>query len=82
MKLKLYQRVALAQDLPDHQLKQGDVAILIDYVPHPERGEDGYVLEVFNALDESIAVVAVAESAVEPVRADEVLAIRSLVETA
>ena len=82
MKLKLYQRVALSQDLPDHQLKQGDVAILIDYIPHPERGEDGYILEVFNALDESIAVVAVSESAVEPVRADEVLAIRPLVETA
>lgn len=82
MKLKLYQRVALSQDLPDHWLKQGDVAVLVDYVLHSEEGEDGYILEVFNALDESIAVVAVPESAVEPVNADEVLAIRSLVETA
>jgi hypothetical protein len=35
-------------------------------------------LEVFNALGESIAVVAVRLSDIEPVRADEVLAVREL----
>lgn len=78
MGLKLYQRVALSQDLPERGLKRGDVALLIDHVPHPQGGPEGYILEVFNALDESIAVIAVPKSAVEPLRADEVLAIRPL----
>ena len=59
MSLPLYQRVALKRDLPEHNLQRGDVAILVDAVPHPQGGEPGSVLEVFNALGESIAVVAV-----------------------
>ncbi|AFZ09192.1 hypothetical protein Osc7112_4924 [Oscillatoria nigro-viridis PCC 7112] len=80
MKLELYQRVALCRDLPLYQLKKGDVAMLVDRVPHPNEGEDGCVLEIFNALGESILVVAVSRSDVELLRADEVLAVRSLVQ--
>jgi hypothetical protein len=78
MSLHLYDRVALRSDLPEHGLRSGDVAVLVDYVPHPEGGEQGCVLEVFNALGESIAVVAVRESEVEGLRSDEVLAVRPL----
>lgn len=78
MSLPLYQRVALRQDLPEHRLRRGDVAVLLDYVPHPEGGEQGCVVEVFNALRESIAVVSVPESGIEGLRADEVLTVRSL----
>jgi hypothetical protein len=78
MKLPLYQYVALRQDLPEHHLRAGDIAVLIDYAPHPSGGPEGCLLEVFNALGESIAVVAVPESAVEPLRADEILAVRPL----
>ena len=74
----LYQGVALRRDLEEHGLKVGDVAVLIDRVPHPSGGEGGVVLEVFNALGESIAVVTAPESAVEPLREDEVLAVRLL----
>lgn len=79
MKLDLYQRVALAVDQPSMGLKKGDVATLVDYVPHPSGGEDGCVLEVFNAIGDSIAVVTVKESHVEPLQQDEVLAVRHLV---
>jgi Domain of unknown function (DUF4926) len=78
MKLCLYERVALTQDLEERGLRKGDVGVLIDYVPHPKGGEEGCLLEVFNALDESIAVVSVRLSDIEPVRADEVLAVRQL----
>jgi hypothetical protein len=74
----LYQRVALRRDLDEHRLKAGDVAVLIDRVPHPSGGEGGVVLEVFNALGASIAVVTAPESAIEPLREDEVLAVRPL----
>lgn len=78
MSLPLYQRVALKRDLPEHSLRRGDIAVLVDYVEHPEGGEKGCLLEVFNALGESIAVVAVPESDLEDLRADEVLAVRPL----
>lgn len=78
MSLSLYQRVALRRDLPDHGLRRGDVATLLDYVPHPEGGEQGCVVEVFNALGESITVAAVHESDLEELRADEVLTVRPL----
>jgi Domain of unknown function (DUF4926) len=78
MSLPLYQRVALRRDLPEHGLKTGDVATLVDYAQHPEGGERGCVLEIFNALGESIAVIAVPESDVQSLHADEVLTVRQL----
>jgi hypothetical protein len=81
MSLELYQSVALRRDLPEHNLKKGDVATLIERVPHPSGGEDGYILEVFNAVGESIKVIAVPRLDVEVLRADEILTIRSLVES-
>ncbi len=78
MSLELYQEVALTRDLPEHQLRAGDVATLIDFVPRPEGGEIGCLLEVFNAIGESIAVIAVSQSAVEALRSDEILTVRSL----
>ena len=78
MSLPLYERVALKRDIPEHGLKGGDVATLVDYVSHPAGGEQGCVLEVFNALGDSIAVVTVPEDAVEPLRADEMLSVRPM----
>lgn len=79
--LELYQRISLTTDFPEHNLKKGDVAMLVDTVPHPNEGEDGYVLEVFNAIGESIKVIVVPISAVEPLKEDEILTVRSLVNT-
>jgi hypothetical protein len=76
--LELYQRVALSHEIPEHNLKKGDVVTLVDYVTHPSGGEDGYVLEVFNAVGKSIDVIAVPTSAVQPLRNDEILTVRSL----
>ena len=78
MRPELYERVALRRDVTEHSLKKGDVALLIDRVPHPSGAEPGVVLEVFNAVGESISVVVVKESEIEALRADEVLTVRSL----
>ncbi len=59
MTLELYQEVALTRDLPEYQLKAGDIATLVDFVPHPSGGEEGCLLEVFNAVGESLTVIAV-----------------------
>ncbi|MCG6137393.1 MAG: DUF4926 domain-containing protein [Nostoc sp. LLA-1] len=80
MNFELYQRVALNRDLEEYQLKKGDVATLIDFVPHPSNGEQGCVLEVFNATGESIAVISVPISDIKQLRNHEILSVRSLAE--
>ena len=75
----LYDRVALRAPFPEHALRAGDVATLVDVVDHPSSGPWGCLLELFNALDESIGVVTVPEEdAVEPLRADEVPSVRPM----
>ncbi len=76
MKPDLYQRVALRRDFPEHRLRSCDVATLIDRATHAAGGEDRVILEVFDALGRSIAVVAVPESAVGPLGEVEIPAFR------
>jgi hypothetical protein len=78
--IELYQRVYLNQNVPEYNLKKGDVATLIDTVPHPNGGEEGFVLEVFNGIGESINVFVVPKSAVSSLQENQVLAVRSLIE--
>ena len=79
-KIKLYQRIALTQDLPEHNLCTGDVAVVVEHLPGTPAagGEDGYALEVFNAIGETIAVVIVPASAVKPLTESEILQTRPL----
>jgi hypothetical protein len=78
MKIDLYQEIALNRDFPEYNLHQGDIATLIDYVPHPGNGEEGAILEVFNALGTSIAVVTVPISSIDVLQPNDVLSIRRL----
>lgn len=78
MKLELYQQVVVVRNVAEANLKQGDVATLVDYVPHSSGGEEGAVLEVFNAIGESVAVVTVPVSAIGPLSADQLPTVRTL----
>lgn len=78
--VELYKEVALIKDIPSENLQKGDVATLIDIVPHPSQGEEGAVLELFNAIGESIAVALVPISAIAPLRSDQMPAVRPLLE--
>jgi hypothetical protein len=78
MSLQRYDRVALRASFPEHALRAGDVATLVDFVDHPSSGPRGCVLELFNALGESIGVVTVPEDAIKPLRADEILSFRPI----
>ena len=77
-KPKLYEEVAIVRDIPEENLKQGDVAVVVEYVPHPTGGEEGAILEIFNAIGESVAVVAVPISAIKSLRADQVFMVREM----
>ena len=78
MKSELYSEIALTRDIAEEGLRTGDVVTLIDYVSHPAGGEEGAVVELFNALGESFAVITVPVSAIAPLRADQVPAVRPL----
>ena len=67
-------------DIPEHGLRNGDVATVVEHLPG-KAGEDSYALEVFNAVGETIAVITVPESAVEPLSADTNPSVRPLTKT-
>jgi hypothetical protein len=77
MKFELYQDMVLTRDLPDERLKRGDIVKLVEH-HHGVNREDGYSAEVFNALGDSIAVITVPESALEPLREDEICCVRPM----
>jgi len=77
MRHKLFEEVVLGRDLPEKGLKKGDVATVVEYHPVPA-GQDGYSLEVVNALGDTIAVITVPGSLIESLRDDEVFSVRSL----
>jgi hypothetical protein len=68
----LYTDAALARDIPEHALRRGDMVKIVDHRRSPN-GEDGYSIEVFNALGDTIAVTAAPEPALESLRKDAVL---------
>ncbi|MGE0084691.1 MAG: DUF4926 domain-containing protein [Desulfococcaceae bacterium] len=77
MKYRLFQDVVLLKNIPAKKLKQGDIATVVEY--HSVlKGEDGYSLEVFNALGNTIAVVTVSESEIAPLTENEIFSVRLL----
>ncbi len=78
MPYELFTRVSLADDLPAKGLRRGDVATIVDTHPGTNGQEPGYSLEVFNAIGETIAVLTVRESQIEPLARDEILHVRHL----
>ena len=77
MTFELYTDAVLTRDVPEDGLCRGDVVKLVDHHPVPG-GEDGYSIEVFNALGDTIAVTSVPESALEPLMENEVFSVRRL----
>jgi len=79
MKCEMFSRVALKVNLPRHRLRRGDLATIVEYHRGRPGQEPGYTLEVFNALGETIAIVTVRESQIEPLTAKAILNARQLV---
>jgi hypothetical protein len=78
MILELYTQIVLNRDIPTENLKPGSLAMFIDVLVHPDGGEDGALLEVFNVLGDFIAVITVPMSAIEPLQADYILSVRPI----
>jgi hypothetical protein len=76
MKYQLYTDMALARDLPAHDLRRGDVVRLVEH--HVGPNGDGYSIEVLSAVGETVAVTTVDEASLEPLHSDEVLSVRRI----
>ena len=77
MIFELYSEAALTYDMPAEGLRRGDVATVVEHLP-TGAGEDGYILEVFNAVGETVKVIMVPASALEPLTSDKVWSVRPL----
>ena len=75
MKYELFKEVVLHKDIPGK--KKGDVATIVEHHPSAT-SEDGYSLEIFNALGDTVAVVTVTESEIDTLKESEVFSVRSL----
>ena len=78
MELELFKEVALNRDLPEHRLRAGDVDTVVEILPDSQGGPRGVILEIFNAVGESIDTVTVPETDLHPLTANEVLNARPL----
>lgn len=76
MAYRLFARVSLAQDFPECGLHKGDLATIVERHEGKPGQETGYSLEVFNAVGETIAVLVVEESKINPVKENEILHVR------
>ncbi|MBC8184807.1 DUF4926 domain-containing protein [candidate division KSB1 bacterium] len=77
MKYKLFKEVALIKDFPEKNLKKGDVATIVEH--HPiKNSDDGYTLEVFNVFGDTVSIITVSESDIEPLKESEIFNARVL----
>ena len=81
-KFELFQRVALARDFPEHNLREGDLATIVDRHPASSGNEEGFSIEVFNAVGDTIAIIVVDASDIQFLRPDEILNARLLAKAA
>lgn len=70
--IKAYEQVVLTEDLPEHDLKIGDLATVV--MIHGDHA--GYELEIFSADGRTLDVVTVEASQVRPVKRDDMLHVR------
>jgi hypothetical protein len=70
MDFELFSDVILTRDLPQEDLKAGDVGTIVEH--HRVAGqEDGYSVEFFDMTGQTVAVVTVPQSALrQPTQAD------------
>ncbi len=70
--IKEHDQVVITSDLPEHDLKTGDVGVVV----HIYNDGEGYELEIFALDGRTLDVVTVEASQVRPVKRDDVLHVR------
>ncbi len=80
MNFVLYSTVILTRNLPEFGFKKGDVATVVECVEHDS--QNGYILEIFDADGETLAVLPVLSSDIAKPYPKAVVNYRHLAKTA
>ena len=75
-KYKLYQQVVLSKSFPVDNLQQGDVATIVEIIPHENK--TGYCLEIFDNDGKTLKVIIVKESDISEVKPHSIVNYRQL----
>ena len=66
--------VVLTHDVPEHDLKRGDVGAVV----HCYTGRDAFEVEFVTAEGRTVAVLTLTEDRIRPIRSGEILHVREL----
>jgi hypothetical protein len=69
MPFELFSRAALAEDLPDYTLQKGDLVTIVEYLPENEHHKEGYVVEIFDVLGNTLHVLSVYATQLQALKA-------------
>ena len=78
MAFELYSDVILTGDIAEHDLRAGDVGTVVERHVVPGVAEEGYSVEFFDMIGNTVAVVTVSASAVRPPTPTDRPAVRAL----
>jgi hypothetical protein len=78
MMIKEHERVVLTVDLPQYQLKQGEVGVVVMI----HGNHDGYELEIFSADGRTLRVIAVDAAQIRQINRQDILHVRPMSESA
>ncbi len=76
MTFELFTKVALKRDVPEWNLREGDLATVVDTHQGPPGMPTGYSLEVFNVKGDTVAVICLSEDEIAPLEENEVYQVR------
>ena len=77
MKYNLYTEIVFNQDIDEYSIKKGDIGTLVEYYPANNfTSKDGYSIEIFDALGDTLKVVTVDESKISLIKHNSVLSVR------
>lgn len=76
MQFEIFTQAALAEDLPDYQLRKGDLVTVVEYLPKNEYHEEGYIVEVFDVLGKTLYVIALKINQLQALKPNAIPAMR------
>lgn len=78
MKFELFTQAALTEDLPDFQLRKGDLVTVVEHLPANEHHEEGYVVEVFDVLGKTMHVLSLRSTQLQALKPNAVPSMREV----
>lgn len=78
MQFELFTQAALAEDLPDFQLRKGDLVTIVEYLPANAQHKEGYVVEIFDVLGKTLYVMSLHPTQLQTLKPNAIPAMREV----